>query len=177
MVKGSFFSFRLLLSTFLSNCWSLVSTVQPLNTSHSTLDRTCSDSVVTLSGRKSTSDLTTVTESSEMPATASHHRRRGSSKVSSFFVLFSSHGYVFLSSVFLHWFEFNSKKLIQVIISRLNRKNHQTETLISCASSLEIIDFIFFRLVSCHGTKQKETNSNKSNVHLCVCPCSLTLSK
>lgn len=57
--------------------------LQSLHTSHSTLDRTCSDSVVSLCCRKSTSDLTAVTESnSETPVVASHHRRRGSSKVS-----------------------------------------------------------------------------------------------
>lgn len=55
--------------------------IQALHTSHSTLDRTCSDSVMSLYCRKSTSDLTTVTESSAAPV-ASHHRRRGSSKVS-----------------------------------------------------------------------------------------------
>lgn len=53
------------------------------STSHSTLDRTCSDSVVSLCCRKSTSDLTAVTEGTGTgtPVVASHHRRRGSSKV------------------------------------------------------------------------------------------------
>lgn len=56
--------------------------LQVLHTSHSTLDRTCSDSVVSLRYRKSTSDLT-----DEPPAAESNtpvvttHKRRGSSKV------------------------------------------------------------------------------------------------
>ncbi|XP_031638453.1 uncharacterized protein LOC116350696 isoform X1 [Contarinia nasturtii] len=54
---------------------------QALHTSHSTLDRTCSDSVMMSSCcRKSTSDLTSVTESNIGAPVASHHRRRGSSK-------------------------------------------------------------------------------------------------
>ncbi|KAJ6645420.1 GTP-binding protein GEM [Pseudolycoriella hygida] len=55
---------------------------QVLHTSHSTLDRTCSDSVVSLRYRKSTSDLTDeppAAESNNTPVVATH-KRRGSSK-------------------------------------------------------------------------------------------------
>lgn len=164
MVKGRFFfsvvsHFVSSIVVYISwNFWSLVSTVQPLNTSHSTLDRTCSDSVVSLSGRKSTSDLTTVTESSEMPATASHHRRRGSSKVSSFFVLFAWLSKFFFL-LFLQWFEFNSKTL-QVVISQLNRKNHQTETLIWCASSWKLLILLY---ILCLDVLSWDWNERKKN--------------
>lgn len=57
---------------------------QALHNSHSTLDRTCSDSVVSLKHRKSTSDLTCdehPKENENSSSTApSKHRRRGSSK-------------------------------------------------------------------------------------------------
>ncbi|XP_073847375.1 rad, Gem/Kir family member 2 isoform X1 [Musca autumnalis] len=64
---------------------------QVLHSSHSTLDRTCSDSIVSLRHRKSTSDLTQDTdgergksklvgESSTPTATSYKPRRRGSSK-------------------------------------------------------------------------------------------------
>lgn len=55
---------------------------QVLHTSHSTLDRTCSDSVVSLRCRKSTSDLTNVNDNNGTPVVTAQHRRRGSSKVS-----------------------------------------------------------------------------------------------
>lgn len=71
--------------------------MQALHTSHSTLDRTCSDSVMSLYCRKSTSDLTTVTESSTAPV-ASHHRRRGSSKVSRL-LYYHFHYYYYSSSI------------------------------------------------------------------------------
>lgn len=56
-----------------------------LHNSHSTLDRTCSDSVVALKHRKSTSDLTnddTYRKDNENSTTVASqkHRRRGSSK-------------------------------------------------------------------------------------------------
>lgn len=57
---------------------------QALHNSHSTLDRTCSDSVVSLKHRKSTSDLTNDEhrkENENVSSTApTKHRRRGSSK-------------------------------------------------------------------------------------------------
>jgi Rad and Gem related GTP binding protein 1 len=57
---------------------------QALHNSHSTLDRTCSDSVVSLKHRKSTSDLTNEEhrkENENVSSTApTKHRRRGSSK-------------------------------------------------------------------------------------------------
>lgn len=53
--------------------------VQAIHNSHSTLDRTCSDSVVSLKYRKSTSDLTEASET--QPPVQPLHRRRGSSKV------------------------------------------------------------------------------------------------
>lgn len=57
---------------------------QALHNSHSTLDRTCSDSVVSMKHRKSTSDLTSDEhrkENENSSSTApSKHRRRGSSK-------------------------------------------------------------------------------------------------
>lgn len=56
---------------------------QALHNSHSTLDRTCSDSVVSLKHRKSTSDLTNDElrkENENASSTAAKHRRRGSSK-------------------------------------------------------------------------------------------------
>lgn len=55
--------------------------IKVLHTSHSTLDRTCSDSVVSLRCRKSTSDLTNVTDNTSQPLVTTHHKRRGSSKV------------------------------------------------------------------------------------------------
>lgn len=58
-----------------------VSVWQVLHTSHSTLDRTCSDSVVSLRCRKSTSDLTNVNDNNGTPVVTAQHRRRGSSKV------------------------------------------------------------------------------------------------
>lgn len=82
-----FISISLLLSFSLSSISRVLLNEQALHTSHSTLDRTCSDSVMSSSYcRKSTSDLTTVTESSTAPV-ASHHRRRGSSKVSRHFAI------------------------------------------------------------------------------------------
>lgn len=57
---------------------------QALHNSHSTLDRTCSDSVVSLKHRKSTSDLTNDENRKENENASStaptKHRRRGSSK-------------------------------------------------------------------------------------------------
>lgn len=67
----------------------IVTPFKALHNSHSTLDRTCSDSVVSLKHRKSTSDLTNddsyrKDNEKTCSATASHshkkHRRRGSSK-------------------------------------------------------------------------------------------------
>lgn len=56
-------------------------TLQALHNSHSTLDRTCSDSAVSLKHRKSTSDLTANDENHhDGNAYVSKHRRRGSSK-------------------------------------------------------------------------------------------------
>jgi Rad and Gem related GTP binding protein 1 len=60
--------------------------LKALHNSHSTLDRTCSDSAVSLKHRKSTSDLTTdeafhKENDNCSSSTAAHkHRRRGSSK-------------------------------------------------------------------------------------------------
>lgn len=60
--------------------------LQALHNSHSTLDRTCSDSVVSLMHRKSTSDLTTddpyLSNNDNGPAhqAPQKYRRRGSSK-------------------------------------------------------------------------------------------------
>lgn len=61
-------------------CATLI-TFQALHNSHSTLDRTCSDTVVSLKHRKSTSDLTANDENPQdgIPY-VSKHRRRGSSK-------------------------------------------------------------------------------------------------
>ncbi|KAG4069707.1 hypothetical protein HA402_002286, partial [Bradysia odoriphaga] len=55
---------------------------QVLHTSHSTLDRTCSDSIVSLRYRKSTSDLTDKPPAAESNSTpvVTTHKRRGSSK-------------------------------------------------------------------------------------------------
>ena len=59
---------------------------QALHNSHSTLDRTCSDSVVSLKHRKSTSDLTNddtfrkENENASSNTVTQKHRRRGSSK-------------------------------------------------------------------------------------------------
>lgn len=67
---------------------TIISYSQVLHTSHSTLDRTCSDSVVSLRYRKSTSDLTNVTGNNSTPVVTAHHKRRGSSKVK-YILLFS----------------------------------------------------------------------------------------
>lgn len=77
MLKIAFFFFHFFFQQ------NHLSTFKVLHTSHSTLDRTCSDSVVSLRCRKSTSDLTNVSDNgSGTPVVTAHHRRRGSSKVS-----------------------------------------------------------------------------------------------
>lgn len=64
----------------------LLTFLQALHNSHSTLDRTCSDSVVSLMHRKSTSDLTTDdpyrsdNNNDPAPQAPQKYRRRGSSK-------------------------------------------------------------------------------------------------
>lgn len=69
---------------FIISYFHPVGNLQALHNSHSTLDRTCSDSVVSLKHRKSTSDLTSEEHRKEnensSSAAPSKHRRRGSSK-------------------------------------------------------------------------------------------------